>query len=109
MTKYTYEPKSDEELKRVALGILSGTIFTSQGLGEHELPLVFMVLGFMDQDSLDRMKEAEITLLYEDISKAGPRSINSMPMFSSCHQLSRSDHLRLNEMIKKLQEAINAV
>lgn len=43
----------------------------------------------------------EIGMLYEDNSKAGPRSINGYPMFFSCKILSKADAKRFMEMYNK--------
>ena len=106
---YVYRPKTDEELKTVALGIISGTIVSSLNVKPEMLHMVFMPLGFMSAEHLEDMERAEITLIYEELSAAGPRSINGMPMFMSCHQLNKTDHERLLEMITKIQDAIDGV
>lgn len=108
-TEYVYQPKTEEELKEIALGVMSGTIFTSANLSERETTLVFMALALADQATLDQMQRDEITLIYEHIRNALPRSVNGMPMFTSFYMLNKSDHHRLVEMVQKLQSAIDAV
>ena len=45
-----------------------------------------------------------IGMLYEDMSKSGPRGINGYPMFMSCKILSISDSKRFMEMYYKYEK-----
>jgi hypothetical protein len=105
----TYEPKTDEEIKDIALGWMGGSIFTSHNLKPEEMSMVFMVTMFLDDEGIEGMKTDNITLLYEDLAKALPRGVNGKPMFMSAKMLNQSDHQRLLDTVKKLQEAIDAV
>ena len=110
--------KSDEEIKKLALDMMAGRVFTSLHIREGEearmLPSIFMPLVFIggseDGEALiEKLKSGEITLIYEYLSEAGPRAINGYPSFLSMRCLNRADHKALSEMLNKLQTAIDAV
>ncbi len=42
---------------------------------------------------------------YEYIDKAAPRSVNGLPIFFSMRMLSRADQKRLSEKVQRLREA----
>ena len=46
---------------------------------------------------------ADTGMVYEEISKALPRSCNGYPIFASCHFLSKSDTKRFVEMYQKYE------
>jgi hypothetical protein len=50
----SYTPKTDEQIRTIALGIFKGTLFTNLQIKEWELetmmPMVFMGLLFMDEE-----------------------------------------------------------
>lgn len=102
-----------EELRQVALDLYKGQIFTSEHIRESEvermLPIVFMVLGFMEKAELEAMSERDVVVFYEYYSQAGPRSINGYPMFTSCYQLTREEWafvVRGHNKIKKQMERL---
>lgn len=69
-----------DELKKLAVDFHHGHIFTNRDIAQPNLFLhsVFMPLIFMKFSK----KDAEcVGLIYEYLDKAGPRSINGMPMF----------------------------
>lgn len=110
--------KSDEEIKQLALDVMADKVFTSLHIREGEmarmLPSIFMPLIFLEgseggAEFLERLKSGEITLIYEYLSKAGPRAINGYPSFLSMCCLNRADHEALSNMLKKLQAALDAV
>jgi hypothetical protein len=109
-----YVPKSDKNIRELALGLMSGSVFCDRMLDSpRDMSMVFMPLAFMDKPAIDGLikllepKEegGPHGMIYEWMGKAGPRSINGMPIFTSLQTLSADDVARVDAMI----EAINAV
>lgn len=105
-----YQSKSDEFLKDLALRWVTNQIFTSDQVGDRvEMQMVFMPLVFMNEDHLNWMRENKITLLYEEVRKAGPRGINGMPMFMSMQMLNEEDHKKFYDLSRKMDQALDNV
>lgn len=105
----TYTPKTDQQLKEVALGLRSGTIFSSDQVSQEQVGRVFLLLAFMAPEDRQVLQADEITFCYEYLENALPRGINGLPMFHSMHMLNRADHLRLIELAKKIEAALAGV
>jgi uncharacterized ParB-like nuclease family protein len=129
--------RTDEELKQIALDLVQGKIFTDLHLDEYSrdslLTTVFMPLGFMlDPGKVDTVNKfmkscdlpqvakyaneeiaafarSEPVLIFQYIDKAGPRSINGYPMFSSFSWLNREEYDKVREYARKYEAAIKAV
>lgn len=106
--------KTDEELKEMAKDLHAGRIFTDRHLPEGEkASLVFMVLALMDSKQLDEFKknvdEEKIFMVYEYMEKAGPRTINGMPMFMSFQSLNKPDTEKMLEYFHKIEDAMKAL
>lgn len=102
--------RTDEEIKKLAEDLVADRVFISDFCRQPEdISLVFMVLGMLDQATIDRWKALDVSAFYEYYDKAGPRSINGYPCFSSAHPLIREDHQRLYEIAKKIKAAIDGV
>jgi hypothetical protein len=105
-----YTPKTDEELKDLALGLSQGRYFSSAHCRKPEdVGMVFLPMAMMDEETRAFFLKHEITFVYEELSKALPRSINGMPMFPSCHMLNKADHQRLRAINQKIEEALKAI
>jgi hypothetical protein len=82
---------SDDELREFIDAFVSGRIFTSnhvpEGAGDM-IAMVFMPIAF---GAITKEIAEETALVYEYIDKAGPRSINGMPIFFSCRLLHKDD------------------
>ena len=107
-----YKPLSDERVKELARDLYADKIFGSWMLPEHQMDslfMVFMVLIFMDDITKKQMKRDNTYFFYEYYDKAGPRSINGMPTFMSCHILSGDDVKRIVTKRNEIEAAINAV
>ncbi len=88
--------KTDEDLRQIAVDIHDGKIFTTNHLPREDVnlvPLVFMPLAFMGQDQLEQMQD--VSLIYEYIDKAGPRSVNGYPAFMSMQALRHEEAERM--------------
>lgn len=95
---------SKEELLKVAQGIKNNLIFTDRHIQrDSDISMVFMVLLFMEKKAIKQLKDAGC--IYEYYAKAGPRSVNGMPMFTSCHILNKKDAEFVWQKVKELEEA----
>jgi len=109
-----YVPKSDKNIRELALGLMSGSVFCDRMLDSpRDMSMVFMPLAFMDKPAIDGLikllepKEegGPHGMIYEWMGKAGPRSINGMPIFTSLQTLSADDVARVDAMIDKINLA----
>lgn len=125
---------TDEEIKEIVRGVYDGKIFTSFQCRDmvHSvfMPLIFLggsptkptatannqenrkrKLQYIE-DCLDYELQTpardeymnSIGMLYENISKAGPMSVNGYPIFYSCHIMSSEDAKRFLEMYQKYEK-----
>lgn len=105
-----YEPKTDEQIKEIGQKLQAGQIYTSEHIHRRDdVGLAFMAFALSGPDYSDWMQANEIAVLYQDLDKAGPRSINGMPCFFSHQHLTLADWKRVQETARKIQEAIDSV
>lgn len=105
-----YEPKTNNELEALAQDWTSGRIFTSLDLhaagADDMVHSVFMPMSFVDAQYIDWMKSQKISVIYESMDMAGPRSVNGFPSFMSMKMLNIDDAnkviTRRNEIMKFL-------
>ena len=97
-----YQRKTDQEIRTLALDVLSGRVF---GTWSHEdaARLSFMPLGLCGSEHIEAMQQAEIAHVYEYIEQAGPRSINGLPSFMSMKLLDKQDAQRLMAELKRAE------
>jgi hypothetical protein len=98
---------SDDELRKFVDDFVSNRIFTTAHLRDHEagmITMIFMPLGFGCFSKVQPDSLKQIGVIYEYNDKAGPRSINGMPMFFSFHMLHIDDWERAKAAIIKEQE-----
>jgi len=138
-SKCEHHVHTDDELKEIAKDLYHNKIFSNLHIDARNsvsLASVFMPLMFMGgvnwgtdetrESKIIRLlledKEAgynerhnawvnEIGFIYEYYGKEAPRCINGMPMFYSCHLLSKTDAKRMLEFhdrYKELQDNINS-
>lgn len=107
--------RTEEELKSLALMIMTNKVFTSGHLTGQEiengmLPHVFMPLLFMDSDDpiKEKLSKNEIGLIYADMDDAMPRSINGLPMFMRCSFLTTEETEIVNRYHLKMMSALSA-
>lgn len=101
--------QTKEELAQIANDIFKGYIFTDRHVhNQNDIGMVFMPLLFMGKkEDEDEGVETELNdwgMVYEYVSKAGPRSCNGMPMFMSFHIPNIHDTKIVWEMYKKIEE-----
>lgn len=93
-----------DELKKIAVGINAGTIFTDRHVkNSTDFHLVFMVLMFMDKQAQKEFTASKPGMIYEWYHKAGPRTVNGMPMFTSCNLLNLDDAKKVWDMVSVLK------
>lgn len=101
---------TDEDLKRLAKDLVGNQVFCSDQIKSYDLvDMVFPILGFMGKGARRQMKKHNVVHVYEYMNKAGPRSVNGMPMFFSCHLLTKQDYLKLREYEDKVRKALESV
>lgn len=85
---------TDEDLRKFVIDYCDGRVFTSADIRNPE-QLSWVFLPLMDINNLLTKSEIEsVGLIYEEMSKALPRGINGMPMFTSCRFMNIDDHKR---------------
>lgn len=100
------EPKTDDELRALAMDITDDKVFTDRHLRENEIPMlgqVFMPIIFMDPAEFKRISK-DIGMIYEYNKEAGPRAINGLPLFMSCKFLSKEECTRIAPFIHEIHE-----
>lgn len=99
-------PRMDEDdIKKVAKGLVEGHIFCLDMAPEDMWPMIFMPLGMGAQLNYDM---DQIGNVYEWLDKAGERGINGFPMFLSCKLAHKDDWLAVIERAKKIEDAVKA-
>jgi len=109
---FTMPEVDDEELKKIAMGVHSGTIFSTDHMGAHDMNLVGSVFMPMLLGGIGYARHSlinNITFVYEYLSEAGPRCINGMPIFFSCRMLNREQHKRMYKKLDAIKAALEAV
>lgn len=104
-----YIPRTDEEIKQIAMDMKSGLIFTSDQCSKDLVSSVFMVLIFMSKEAVKGMQLDKIVLFYEYMSKAGPRAVNGCPVFVTAQTLNRADVNRVQVCMKRLEKVLAEV
>ena len=95
---------TNADIKDIVRGIISGHLFVGSQVPPDLLPSVFMPLLFAEKNQIDWDHVGNII---EDISKAGPRSINGYPMFMSCRLIHKDDWAVIADRVLAAQAAIN--
>lgn len=103
MTEKKVPRLDDDEIKRVAHGLVAGHIFTASMCPPEMIGHIFMVamLG-----GLSEYDAADIAMLYEWLDKAGERGINGYPVFMSCGVVCHEDWDRIVERAEKIANAV---
>ena len=92
-----------KEIRQLAKDVCEGKVFGTWNISEGEtnnIPLVFIPIALMEKGSIP---EGAVHV-YEYFDKAGPRSINGMPIFFSCHFLFKEDAELLLKLIRAYQK-----
>ena len=107
---------TDEALKDFVIRFCNGSIFTSLDIeargyikDPRMVSMVFMPLAFGGLKDLPKDELNKIGLIWEDMSQAGPRAINGMPIFMSCGLMHIEDWERARKAIKTEMERREAI
>lgn len=73
------------------------------------LPVVFMPLIFLSKQLMDSLKKEKIEVLYEEWSRALPRSVNQFPIFTSFKTLTWDEWKKVVDLSNKIRAAMDAV
>ena len=101
-----YVRKTNAEIRELALGVRTGTVFGSWMLrngDESLLTSVFMPIMFMSEIHRKTLLRDEVVHFYGNLSDAASRSINGYPMFFAMHCINREDCDRLTAALKALE------
>jgi hypothetical protein len=99
--------KPEEELRQLAIDLYHGKVFTSLDPGvksAQDLQMIFMPLLLGAFKDLTPADFKNIGMLYEYYDKAGPRSINGFPNFTSFTILSVHDLEILRDILEQYQK-----
>lgn len=107
MTGTEYIPKTEDVLNQLAKDIVAGQVYTDRHLPDEEAAfMVFMPLALMGDEAMAKFAEQSPGMIYEHLDKAGPRSINGLPVFMSFQYLNVEDAKRVLQKCQKLDKAM---
>lgn len=91
-------PKTDAELKQIAVDIFENKIFTNRHIAQEDMKLVsslFMPIALGAFSSWTEEELQDIGLIYEYMTEAAPRNVNGYPSFFSMQILSNEENRRM--------------
>jgi hypothetical protein len=95
---------SEEALRKFVLEFLGGAIYTSADIRRAEdIAIVFLPVALGLFEGCTKEELSQVGVIWEYLSKAMPRSINGMPIFSSCHLMHLEDWKRAGLAIEREQ------
>jgi hypothetical protein len=96
------KPYSDEELKKLAVDIEDGLVFTNLHLKDKlRLKSVFMLLNFFTKEQMKKLEEEKVGLIFEYLGEAGPIAMDGLPSFFTVRFLNESDTEKLSKYAKE--------
>lgn len=96
-----------KDLKQIAKDMYAGKIFCDRQISNaKDIPMVFMPIMFMKKEELEKQ---DIYFIYEYLSEAGPRSINGMPMFTSCYFLNKENFEKMMGYYEAVKIAMDSI
>lgn len=102
-----YASLTDEEIKKLADDIYKGLIFTDRHIqNPDDISRVFMPLVLMKEEQIEEFRTNPPGMIYEYMEKAGPMSINGMPMFLSFRFLNQEDAKKVDKKYIQIKEAV---
>jgi len=105
-----YKPLTEEEIKKLADDIYSGLVFTDRHIKNlDDISRVFMPLALLSGAQIEEFKVDMPGMIYEYIDKAGPLSIDGMPMFLSFRCLNQEDEKKVYEKYLQIKKAVENV
>ncbi len=109
---FPLERLPEEDVRKFVLDFLAGQIFTSaqvRGGDPTILGMVFMPVFFGTFSAYNPQSLEDIGILWEYMDRAGPRSINGYPIFTSMRVMHRLDWERAKKAIVREQERQKAI
>ena len=106
-------PKTDKELFDLAIGIVAGTVFTSQHLRHEEdvrlLPTIFGPLGVLTPAERQELAKANVAVFYAHVSESGGGQVRGRdghpyPTFEGVHFLMDDEAGKLQDWLRKIGE-----
>jgi len=98
---------SPEELDDLAKKIVTNVVYIANS--EEAVRCSFgMLIAFLNEDVLPKPEVEKIGAMWEEWSKAGPRSINGYPFFFSGHLLHKDDLAPLAAAVEVKEKALSA-
>lgn len=105
-----YKQLTDEEIKKLADDMYKGLVFTDRHMqNPDDISGVFMPLALLEKEQMEELKVEDPGMIYEYMDKAGPMSINGMPMFCSFRFLSQEDAKKVMGKYLQIKDAIEKV
>ncbi len=102
-----YIPMTDQDIKKLAEDMYKELIFTDRHIeNKEEIPMVFMPLALVGREILGELADHPPGMIYEYMSKAGPMSINGMPIFASFRVVSIEDTKKVFAHYNKIRDAV---
>ena len=101
---------TDEEIKVLAEDTFKEKVFFSTMLGKNDMHLlsaVFIPVTFLDGPQIEQLRNDNVAAFYEYYDKAGPRSINGYPMFTSMRTITEVDLNKVAEKVDVFRKAID--
>lgn len=94
---------TDLEIKQLAIDIEANKVFGSWNIPDNNTDMllsIFMVLALGGAEKLPK----DTIHVYEYLDRAGTRSINGYPIFSSLSAINEKDCNKLQSLLDKLKE-----
>lgn len=107
-----YKPLTDEGVKKLADDIYRGLVFTDRHVqNPDDISRVFLPLVLLKKEQIEELLAdlPGMIMIYEYMDKAGPMSINGMPIFYSLRLLDQEDAKKVNEKYLQIKKAIEKV
>lgn len=96
---------SAEKLQEIFRDVQENKIFTSAHLLDKELPtllpLVFLPIALGALDGVPEEVKDQMGILWQYLDKAGPRTVNGLPVFTEFNVLHKEDWFILSKMVRE--------
>lgn len=100
--------KTDEQLKQLAKDIFTGLVFTNNHIPPDDpmaLGIVFIPLVMMNDEQQKDFESKKPGMVYEYLDKAGPRSMNGLPMFMSFQFVTEDEYVKVRAFYEEFKAA----
>ncbi len=100
-----YTPLTVTQVKQAAIDLLSGSIFGSWQISEHDrdlIPSIFMPLSFLDTLQAKQMERDGVVHVYGHV-RDSVLAVNGYPCLTSLSMLNQKDYDRIIVFAERLQ------